>query len=185
MERLLITLILTCLTAFLGFLAQRSRMCVVGGFRDFILVGDRELLMGLVSLLVSLWLFTSIFYSLGWLNSSIPQYGEVPSPVAPAERSRDRGIPEEGEDRTEREIDRAERKIILIYPYAAGGKFLLVSLAGGFLIGVLSVQAGGCVLRQHVMAAQGTGDALYFLGGFYTAVLAYDFFLRPFVERLY
>lgn len=40
----------------LGYLGQRSRMCFVGGVRDFILVRDTYLLKGLVAFGVAAWL---------------------------------------------------------------------------------------------------------------------------------
>jgi uncharacterized membrane protein YedE/YeeE len=39
-----------------GYLAQRSRMCFVGGVRDFMLVRDTALLKGLVAFGVAAWL---------------------------------------------------------------------------------------------------------------------------------
>lgn len=40
----------------LGYLGQRSRMCFVGGIRDFILVRDTYLLRGLVAFGLTAWL---------------------------------------------------------------------------------------------------------------------------------
>ena len=40
----------------IGFLAQRSRMCFVGGIRDFILVRDTELLKGLLAFALTAWI---------------------------------------------------------------------------------------------------------------------------------
>jgi uncharacterized membrane protein YedE/YeeE len=40
----------------LGYLGQRSRMCFVGGIRDFILVRDTYLLRGLIAFGLSAWL---------------------------------------------------------------------------------------------------------------------------------
>lgn len=39
----------------LGYLGQRSRMCFIGGIRDFILVRDTALLKGLVAFGVTAW----------------------------------------------------------------------------------------------------------------------------------
>jgi uncharacterized membrane protein YedE/YeeE len=39
-----------------GYLGQRSRMCTIGGLRDFVLVRDTALLKGVGALLVSAWL---------------------------------------------------------------------------------------------------------------------------------
>lgn len=38
-----------------GYLGQRSRMCTIGGLRDFVLVRDTALLKGVVALLVASW----------------------------------------------------------------------------------------------------------------------------------
>ena len=38
-----------------GYLGQRSRMCTIGGLRDFVLVRDTELLKGVIALLVASW----------------------------------------------------------------------------------------------------------------------------------
>ena len=40
----------------LGYLGQRSRMCFVGGIRDFILVRDTALLKGLIAFGLTAWL---------------------------------------------------------------------------------------------------------------------------------
>lgn len=39
----------------LGYLAQRSRMCFIGGLRDMILVRDTELLKGATAFFVTAW----------------------------------------------------------------------------------------------------------------------------------
>ena len=40
----------------IGYLAQRSRMCFIGGIRDFILVRDTELLKGLLAFGLTAWI---------------------------------------------------------------------------------------------------------------------------------
>ena len=52
-----------------GFLAQRSRMCFIGGIRDFILVRDRELLKGLLAFGLTAW----IAFPLAALFKGVPQ----------------------------------------------------------------------------------------------------------------
>ncbi len=44
----------------LGYLAQRSRMCFIGGLRDFLLVGDTALLKGMIAFLVTAWFAYSL-----------------------------------------------------------------------------------------------------------------------------
>lgn len=48
----------------LGYLAQRSRMCFIGGIRDFILVRDTELLKGLFVFGLTAWI---AFPLAGWI----------------------------------------------------------------------------------------------------------------------
>jgi uncharacterized membrane protein YedE/YeeE len=60
-----------------------------------------------------------------------------------------------------------------------------MTLAGGFLIGLFSVIAGGCVMRQHVLCAQGNGNALFYLAGFYGAVVVYYTLLARFLSWVY
>jgi uncharacterized membrane protein YedE/YeeE len=49
----------------LGYLGQRSRMCFVGGIRDFILVRDGYLLKGLIAFGFTAWLGFSLVGLLG------------------------------------------------------------------------------------------------------------------------
>lgn len=49
----------------LGYLGQRSRMCFVGGIRDFILVRDRYLLGGLIAFGVTAWLAFPLMTAIG------------------------------------------------------------------------------------------------------------------------
>jgi uncharacterized protein len=53
----------------LGYLGQRSRMCFVGGIRDFILVRDTYLLKGLIAFGLTAWLG---FPLIGLLSGSRP-----------------------------------------------------------------------------------------------------------------
>lgn len=128
--------------------------------RDTILVRDTELLTGLFSLLVTVWVLTSVFYALDLLDQRMPQYGEMPL------RTRSIETPERGGGTVRLCSGEAGLKGLL-------GGFFFVSLIGGWLIGVLSVFTGGCVLRQHVLCAQDSRDSLLYLLGFYTAVPVY------------
>lgn len=44
----------------IGFIGQRSRMCFIGGFRDFLLIKDKELLKGTISFFASAWLMVKL-----------------------------------------------------------------------------------------------------------------------------
>jgi uncharacterized protein len=62
---------------------------------------------------------------------------------------------------------------------AAGVGTAPVALAAGLLVGGLSTASGGCPLRQHVLAAQGSGDAQWWLAGFYLGAPLFYLVLWP------
>jgi uncharacterized membrane protein YedE/YeeE len=172
------TIVLVCMGILIGFLAQRSRMCFVAGIRDYILVRDRELLMGMISFILTIWLLTSLLYGLNILRSGVPEYG------SPAIQSAVKRAGTESFD-----ITRLRSLFTGALPgqirLLLGSRFLYVTLIGGLIIGLVSTLAGGCVLRQHVLLAQGSMDSLFFVAGFYAAVLVYYGFLYRFFIRLY
>jgi len=45
-----------CVGLIVGYLGQRSRMCTIGGLRDYVLVRDTDLLKGVLALLVGSWI---------------------------------------------------------------------------------------------------------------------------------
>jgi len=58
----------------IGYLGQRSRMCFVGGIRDFILVRDTYLLRGLMAFALTAWLgFPLVAFFVG--SRSLPLLG--------------------------------------------------------------------------------------------------------------
>lgn len=137
-----------------GYVGQRSRMCFVGGIRDFVLVRDSELLRGLIAFVVA-----------GWLAFSVA--GAVdPALAGPAAG----GLP---------------------VPGLSGGElpgsatFVLLTTSAAFLVGLGSVLADGCPLRQHVMAGQGSRGALLYLAGFYAGVVLYDLVVQDWIARAF
>jgi uncharacterized protein len=60
-----------------GFLGQNSRMCFVGGFRDFLLVKDTALLEGLMSFFVASWLINTVFKFAGLIAPDYPTIKEA------------------------------------------------------------------------------------------------------------
>ena len=52
----------------LGYLGQRSRMCFVGGIRDFVLVRDTYLLRGLMAFGLTAWLGFTLARAAGALK---------------------------------------------------------------------------------------------------------------------
>jgi uncharacterized membrane protein YedE/YeeE len=164
----------------IGFLAQRSRMCFVAGFRDWLLVRDTELLLGLFSFLATVWLLTSLGYAFGLLRRGMPEYGELEVHTVVSGQVLG-GL---------RLANLRELRLLAGTAQAAplaslANRFLYASLAGGWIIGLISVLAGGCVLRQHVLAVQGSRKAWLFLAGFYAAVPIYYLLLARFLQWVY
>jgi hypothetical protein len=164
-----------------GFLAQRSRMCFVAGLRDWILVRDGELLTGLFAFLATVWLLTSVLTALGLLHQGVPEYGASRGGVfAVADGPRAAaGAPPGGASAM------LLRDAVHLRLSSLVNRFFFVTLAGGFLVGVFSVIAGGCVMRQHVLCAQGDRNALFYLAGFYGAVVVYYALLSRFFGWVY
>ena len=170
MISILLTIVITVSGLLIGFLAQRSRMCFVAGFRDYLIVRDKELLMGLVSFVLTVWVLSSIFSAAGLLHTGVPLYGGGKAAATVSNTATGSA----GENQ-------AALSLLSVF----STRFFYVTLAGGFLIGLLSVFAGGCVMRQHVLLAQGSRDAVYYLAGFYVAVVCYYTFLQPLFSWVY
>lgn len=126
-----------------GFLGQRSRMCFIGGFRDFLMIRDKNLLKGTIAFFASAWLTIWILGALGKLIPEIYSITNVKYVMYPSFLS------------------------------AFSSKFGIVSLIGGLGLGLFSTLAGGCPLRQHVMAGQGRIDSIVYLLGFYIGIIVY------------
>jgi uncharacterized membrane protein YedE/YeeE len=169
MNPVLFSLVFLGIGLAVGFLAQRSRMCFVAGLRDWILVKDAELLTGLFSFLATVWLLSSALTALGLLHQGVPDFGAGAAALAAA--GGEPGV--------------SLYNVSHLRLSSLVNRFSFVTLAGGFLVGVFSVIAGGCVLRQHVLCVQGDGNALFYLVGFYAAVVVYYALLYRFFAWVY
>jgi len=164
MEPALVTLIMGII---LGYLAQRSRICFIGGLRDFVLVRDTELLKGAVAFFITAWLAFSVAGRLGLVDWRAPTYGggaavqrvalsgTMPA-VALSGSVLDIGLP-----------------------------VLVVAVAAGIALGLFSTLANGCPTRQHVLAAQGVRDSVFYLGGFYLGVVVYNLVTKPLLALVF
>jgi len=127
----------------LGFLGQRSRMCFIGGFRDFLIIRDKDLLKGLLSFITSAWITVFILNFIGKVIPFLTNITNVRLVSYPS------------------------------FINAITSKFGLVSLIGGFGLGFFSTLANGCPFRQHVMASQGRISSISYLFGFYSGIVFY------------
>jgi hypothetical protein len=180
-SKIYLTVVLALMSFVIGFLAQRSRMCFVAGVRDYVLVRDKELIFGLFSFIVTIWILTSLFYSLNFLRKGMPEYGAVVvrQSVEQINYSLHR-LTSLGDA-----IKGSRSAAIAGGHFSPANTFLFVTFGGGIIMGVVLTFSGGCVLRQHVLLAQGNIDALYFIIGFYSAVVVYYSLLLRYFVRLY
>lgn len=131
----IVTLLLGLL---IGYLAQRSGYCSIGGFRDYFLFRHTRLLSGYLALIAAsfagyllFWLITpAAMEHFFWAVTSGPA---TPVPGAPGG------------------LDTAA--------------YLLFSIVPGFFVGFIAVLIGGCPIRQTVMASEGNYRAAWFIIG--------------------
>jgi len=65
----------------IGYLGQRSRMCTIGGLRDYVLVRDTGLLKGVAAMLVTAWV---VFGLLSLLDGSAIGRGLIAAGTSPS-----------------------------------------------------------------------------------------------------
>ena len=140
----MVTAVVTLSTGLLvGYIAQRSRMCFIGGLRDWLLVRDLELLWAVAGFIGAAYLAFPILGALG-----LPVWGSGDPTIA------------------------------------AGAGTPLMAMTAGLALGGFATLSHGCPLRQHVLAAQGSGDAWYWLAGFYLGAPLYYLLVWPLLAPL-
>ncbi|MCL2817464.1 MAG: hypothetical protein FWD39_03635 [Clostridiales bacterium] len=185
----------------LGFLAQRSRMCFIGGWRDYFLVKDTYLLKGFFAFFAAAIFFFFVFFMAGYKDTmaEYPRFLQ-PAPEYTAEYLLDKYGGNEGIT-----IIDFENKNICTMPQTSIGwgpkgsviipirgihifgiiipNEVIITLLAALGIGLFSTLANGCPLRQHVMASSGNASAMLYLLGFYVAIVVYDNWLVKFVNN--
>lgn len=122
----------------IGYLAQRSGYCSVGGFRDYFLFRHTRILSGYLTLIAASFVGYLIFWFLTpaamehffWAVTSTPL---SPVPGAPGGLNT--------------------------------AAYLVFAAVPGFLIGFICIILGGCPIRQTVMASEGNVSAGFFFIG--------------------
>jgi uncharacterized membrane protein YedE/YeeE len=138
-----------------GYVAQRARMCFVGGIRDYILVKDTHLLKAPLAFLVG----AVVIFGVASLFSSAPLWpwavnkALLPIPGAP--------------------LSSAATTPLWVNVFLA--------VLGGAGLGLFSVLAGGCPLRQHVMASEGDKSSMSYLVGFYVGAVVFTAVILPII----
>jgi uncharacterized membrane protein YedE/YeeE len=139
----------------IGYLAQRSRMCFIGGMRDYVLVKDTHLIKAILSFFVG----AVAVFAISYLFMNVPKWPWFVTggllPIAGAPLSTAASTP--------------------LWVHA------LLAVLGGLGLGFFSVFAGGCPLRQHIMASEGDKSSMMYLVGFYVGAVVFTLVILPFI----
>jgi len=170
----------------IGAMAQSSRMCFIGGWRDFFIIRDNYLLKGFFSFLITAAILFFVADQAGFYLKDYPWYDRDMTANAVDMVWQ---MPTEGNE-FYRDMEYCELMMmppvtigveIKVPSYTIGGfsvshEFVLYVVAA-FIIGFFSTLANGCPLRQHVLASSGDGSAVIYMLGFYLAIVFYDLYL--------
>jgi len=169
----------------IGYMGQRSRMCFIGGVRDYIIVKDTFLLKGFIGFLVTATVMLILLNSMGVYLKDYPWYAKKPEMQSIVDYAIESGKPYAACEMPPGAIFGFAKEI----PGVSIGSFTLsytaiIMVLGSLSIGFFSTMANGCPFRQHVMAGSGNKSAWVYLLGFYAGILVYNFFVHDFIKAL-
>ncbi|MCL2677692.1 MAG: YeeE/YedE family protein [Clostridiales bacterium] len=195
-----------------GFLAQRSRMCFIGGWRDFFLIKDTYLLKGFIAFFVT----AALFFLGFWLTNhrdamvSYPWFARETETFDPRDFLSSFGVlqeldlddpaiialmPDDPRIRNLDYCDLVQGRVALnkgqeiiepgldIFGLHIPNEMIMM-LVAILLMGFCSVMANGCPLRQHTMASSGNASAMFYLLGFYVAIIVYNEYISGLLQPM-
>ena len=125
------------------------------------------MLKGAIAFFVTAWLAFSVAGAVGLLDWQTPAYRAQPAAAVSA-------APAAGESAPAR--SGAATGIGL-----PNWRLWALTAAAGLAFGLVSTLANGCPTRQHVLAAQGLREGLFYLIGFYLGVIVYYLATKPLI----
>lgn len=145
----------------IGYLAQRSGFCSIGGIRDLMLFKHTRLFFGYVALIVSAFCSYLIFH---WITSdAFPNFFWA--------------------------FNQGELGIFHPIPGAPKGLsnivYIILAIIGGFGLGLFGVLLGGCPLRQTVMAFEGNLKSVLFVIGMFVGAILFHAFIAGWVVGIF
>jgi len=157
---IIIPLITLALGFLIGYLAQRSGFCSIGGWRDLFMFKHTRLFFGYLALIAGGFLGYFLFWLI--IPSAFPGFYWVVTAETP----------------------------LTPIPGAPGGltilSYIILAIIGGFGMGIIGVLLGGCPLRQIVMSSEGNLKSLFFVLGlvvgavvFHTLVIELVWLVMP------
>jgi hypothetical protein len=132
--------IITLILGFvIGYLAQRSGFCSIGGLRDLFMFKHTRLFFGYLALIGGAFIGYFIFWAI--IPTAFPNFYWIANQTDP----------------------------LTPIPGAPGGlsnlSYVILAIIGGFGMGFIGVLLGGCPLRQIVMTSEGNLKSLFFVAG--------------------
>jgi uncharacterized protein len=143
----------------IGYFAQRSGFCSIGGMRDLFLFKHTRLFFGYLALIVSAFLSYLLF---SWITpDAFPNFFWAAT----------------------------QENALMPIPGAPGGlsisAYVVLALIGGFGLGLLGVLLGGCPLRQIVMGFEGNKKSIVFFIGMLAGAVIFHAWVAPWVVGLF
>ena len=145
----------------IGYLAQRSGFCSIGGIRDLILFKHTRLFFGYIALIASAFvgylifstIIPSAFSGYFWATGKAGTTG-VLTPIG--------GAPAGLENVS----------------------YAVLAIIGGFGMGLVGVLLGGCPLRQTIMSVEGNLKSVFFVAGMAIGAIIFTVWVSPWVVSL-
>lgn len=131
----------------IGYMAQRSGFCSIGGMRDLMMFKHTRLFFGYLALIASGFLSYLLFWAI--IPTAFPNFYWSATQVNPL--SPIPGAPPGLE----------------LYGY------VILAIIGGFGMGFLGVILGGCPLRQTVMGTEGNLKSIFFVIGMFVGAIIF------------
>jgi uncharacterized membrane protein YedE/YeeE len=147
----LVPLITLALGFLIGYLAQRSGFCSIGGMRDLMMFKHTRLFFGYLALIAGAFLGYLLFWVI--IPAAFPNFywsATQTNPLAP--------------------IPGAPLKLSII-------SYIILAIIGGFGMGFLGVLLGGCPLRQVIMGTEGNLKSLFFILGTVVGVIIFYYWI--------
>jgi uncharacterized membrane protein YedE/YeeE len=136
---LIIPLVTLALGLLIGYLAQRSGFCSIGGMRDLMMFKHTRLFFGYLALIGGGFLGYLLFWAI--IPSAFPNFFWAATQSDPFKP----------------------------IPGAPGGlsifSYVILAIIGGFGMGFVGVLLGGCPLRQLVMGTEGNLRSVFYILG--------------------
>ena len=156
---ILFPIITLALGLIIGYLAQRSGFCSIGGFRDLFLFKHTRLFFGYIALILSAFVSYILFNFL--MTDSFPNFLWFTN----------------------------QENVLQPIPGAPGGlsiwMYLILAIIGGFGLGIFGVLLGGCPLRQTVMGFEGNRKSIAFIIGMLVGAIIFHAWIAPGIVNLF